>query len=234
MPPEVPPAPRARGAWTVARPFLAPLVAFPPVVAAGAGLGASWGTAAAIAGSFAAGVLVAAVLFRWMGPPLLGAVFLACICGGGLGYESSIATRLRSRALVTLNVAEAPGHPEATLFRFLDGHVLTDREGHFERVTRTRNSTTRTNYFVAPLVPESWRAGDPVPAWVATTGVANSWNRPWRCGARIDVPPDADNGYRRALRKCEEKGLTSVPGAPFVEWVENAEEWPAKRIRQSL
>ena len=200
------------------------------MLAAGVWLGGSSGAAAAIAGSVAVGVLVTASLVRRLGPSLPGAALLACVCGGGLGYETSIATRLRAGAIVDIGVAEAPLHPEATLFRFRDGRVLAYRAGYYQRVISHRNSTTRLDYFVAPLVPDAWKEGDPVPAWVATQGSGSSWVRPWRCGARLDVPADADNGYRAAIRECTRKGLTELPGAPILEWIEDADAWPAQRV----
>lgn len=212
--------------------FVTPLVAFPPMVATGAGLGYALGTAAAIVGVLVVGGALLLLLIRRFGNSLIAAAFLAGICGSGLGYEVSEATRLRAGRSMDIGVAEAPQHPEATLFRFRDGHVLTGFTAQYERVTRSKTSTQRTTYFVAPLVPEGWTVGQPVPAWVGSVQSTGSWHKPWRGGARLDVSDDPENGYRRAIRACESKGLRGAAGAPVLEWVEDPASWPSRRIRK--
>ncbi|KAF0243007.1 MAG: hypothetical protein FD180_3635 [Planctomycetota bacterium] len=223
-----------RGRSGVLLRFLAPWVAFPPLVATGAGLGYACGTVVAIIGVLVVGATLTVLLLRRLGNSLLIAMFLAGICGGGVGYEVSAAARLSAGKMLDLAVSEAPQHPEATLFRFRDGRVATGFSGHYERVRRSKNSTHRTNYYVAPLVPDDWILGQPVPAWVGSTEMNNPWHLPWRGGARVDVPDDPDNGFRRAIRECEARGLRGEAGAPILEWVQDPAGWPEKRVEKGL
>jgi hypothetical protein len=119
-----------------------------------------------------------------------------------------------------ISVAEAPEHGRALFYRFSDGYVAREFQQSFS--VRGRHSTLHVLY-AAPIVPEGWQRGDPVPAWAITRpehgADKEQWAQPHRAGIRVIVfhgtSSEAD-----AVKKVQEKfGLHSHRGAPILNWL---------------
>lgn len=127
-------------------------------------------------------------------------------------------------AALDVPVSEAGEHRYASLFRFTDARVATEFRG-VKSVSSGGGRGHRPStewYYVAPVVPEDWRPGQPVTAWAAApvnqfyTSHAN-WSKPHRAGVRL--ASYELRYYREAAADAEEThGLVSAEGAPFIRW----------------
>lgn len=156
--------------------------------------------------SGAAGPFVAVILLA-----VLSLVYAA------LGGRLPKALFLRESPAISVSDADLPAHAGCDVFHFTDGRVHPTLRGLRSQTTKTRGFAARTvSYQVAPLVPEGWKASDPIPAWVAAVGaLPASWSQDLRGGYRVDSEPL----YREIIEETTARHrLTSRGGAPILVW----------------
>lgn len=143
----------------------------------------------------------------------------------GLGFDR--ARELRAGELVRdISVAAAPLHPHATGFVFVDARLLVSALGSYRHVDHKvpssgRSSVRVTDFVVAPLVAQAWKAGDPVPAWVACDGGNEAHCERVFARARpvaaVTVPRDSREYHIHAIDDAIRRHrLGTVPGAPIL------------------
>jgi hypothetical protein len=124
---------------------------------------------------------------------------------------------------------EAGRHASASLFRFTNARVATEFTGvRGVRRAGGRGHPPRTEwYYVAPVVPEGWGPGRPVPAWAGAPvnqfyASFDDWSKPHGAGVRL--ASYELRYYGEAARDAEQKyGLVSADGAPFIRWAPEPE-----------
>lgn len=139
---------------------------------------------------------------------------------------------IRETPAIAVAEADRPEHARAHVFHFTDGRVALNYEGT-EVLSRKRG---RITYYVAPVVPEGWKATDPVPAWVAaeswrTEGVSTGWKSPWRGGYRIRPEIAFDRLVRETAGRHR---LVTAPNAPILVWSQDPRADLDSRVKAEL
>lgn len=148
----------------------------------------------------------------------LGATFTALIpaamaVGGADDFKTT-----RRTTVVEIATADAPRNAEAQVLFFKDARVATE----FTHIWTGRRPSggQEVHYALAPVVPQDWQPGMPVPAWRACNGGDAAWCTqalayPMRAAQRV-APADTD-AYRPGLDAMAQRfGLVSAPGAPLL------------------
>jgi hypothetical protein len=183
------------------------------------------------------GLLLAGLLWVWVSHVLTDekvttqadtvvVLLLAMFSGFWAGKSLAEAEALRLGEVVRdISVAEAPKYHNAAAWVFTDAKPRVDLATIYTYTTRSnsaRGGGTTTNTYhiiVAPLVPESWDPGQPVPAWVACkeeVGDCGSWTKPFRSGIKLFFDKER---FEKARQKAESKQqITSQPNAPILQW----------------
>jgi len=120
-------------------------------------------------------------------------------------------------SVVETTVADAP-RTGAAGFRFRDAAVRTDLGGSYTTERSGRRSTIRTTYVAAPVVPASWKAGEPIAVWAIAEGVRPpaAWSE--RAGGliRLLIDDEHDEVVGRATRA---RRLDTAPDRVIGRWV---------------
>jgi len=137
-----------------------------------------------------------------------------------------------------ISVAQAPRHPEAGMFVFVDGKVRVDLVGEasesavFVDEKSWHRRETESRYRAAPLVHKGWVPGDPVPVWVACSdsigdygflaerisGCMKTWKENHRAGYVVRDNLSAA-GYDAAIAHAVKlHGLKRDNRAPVIVW----------------
>lgn len=139
-----------------------------------------------------------------------------------------------------VSVNDAPEY-NVTFFEFKNGEVKSDLTGYYftdgyvANRTGSRGYNARTEYFVAPLVPENWTTNNEVPVWVVCTDTWNTdedfsdtdtcrreWTKDHRAG--VEIEPGDESDVKEAVKNAEaEHKLHSHPSAKYIVWSKDAE-----------
>jgi hypothetical protein len=117
-----------------------------------------------------------------------------------------------------ISVAQAPQHQNSLFFRFRDGRLATELQGSFTFYNRKMG---RIVTHAAPIVPDNWHEGDPIPAWAVTRPDhhdLDKWTVACRTGIRLETFLGLSS-ERDAIKDAQKRfNLTSEPGAPLLVW----------------
>ncbi len=128
----------------------------------------------------------------------------------------------------TIALDEIARFPYAARFHFTDARVAIE----FTTASAARRSdgtVPSRSWRAAPLVPDSWTPGQPVPAWAVARisgygpldfRTPRSWQQSYRAGVRYvsTAFSPADKAVARALARFD---LNAAPHAPLLYWVED-------------
>lgn len=136
-----------------------------------------------------------------------------------------------------ISVADAPSHPEAAWYSFVDGRVASELSVQTEWDFRTSLREQRSRRTaLAPIVSADWTADAGVPAWAACGDTVDrrgtlapqlpecreTWTRALRGGRPTTI---ASRDVEPALEEARTRhGLSSAPGAPVLTWMADPEE----------
>ncbi len=120
-------------------------------------------------GGVATGILLPMVLFlgaiRWCGVRMLLGLFVGACGAVFIAFSAQYGLRVAlGEDAGEVSVTEAPGHPEAVSFDFVDAYPRTDLIGSYLDPV----SDETYYHYAFPLVPEGWTRDDPVAVWVFT------------------------------------------------------------------
>jgi hypothetical protein len=149
---------------------------------------------------------------------VLGATFAALLPAAmAVGGADDFKTAMRTTA-AEIPVADAPRHGEAQVLVFSDARVATEFTHAWTSVSSARGP--EVHRAMAPLVPQGWQRGMPVPAWRVCSGGDADWcpkalAYPVRAAQRLG---DADvTRYKPEVAQAERRyGLASAAGAPLL------------------
>ena len=185
----------------------------------------SWGFGIAL--GVVGGLVLVVLSFKWK----RGVLFFCGIyaMAGVVLTSMSIRDYVRARSggiVEGITVRQAAEHPAAGGFRFRDAVLRSDVRGQFQTAHADRNGfRTWRFYYVAAVVPEDWRAGEPVAVWAACGEIPSclkDWTKPFKAGVRLNPETTSMADYRKAAENASSAaGLTSAPDALFITWVEN-------------
>jgi len=128
-----------------------------------------------------------------------------------------------------VTAAEAGRHRYASSLRLTDARVATEHHGTKSvRYGGGRGHQPRTKwYYVAPIVHEDWRPGQPVSLWAAAPpnqyyGSLEDWSKPYRAG--VQLSSYELRHLREAAADSEEWYGARLPDdAIFIRWTPEPE-----------
>lgn len=165
----------------------------------------------------------------------------AAIAAGLAGFVGCVPLmeirRLGFAAQREVSLEELARHPEVARFRLRDGHVAA----HAVRTKYHRHDdkepVTSYRHAVAPVLPPSWRPGEPVRVWAVCNNFSGdeeracleAWHEP--AGGAIAVDPELESCFQLVVPP------ESVPRDErpvFVLWVKSPEAYLAEHWRDFL
>ncbi len=149
---------------------------------------------------------------------ILGATFAALLpaamaVGGADDFKTA-----RRIAVAEVTVAEASRYRDAQVLIFTDARVATEFTHTW--TSRPPAGKAEMHHAMAPLVPQGWQRGTPVPAWRVCSGGDADWCRqalahPVRAAQRLKETEATR--YQPIVAEAERRfGLASAPGAPLL------------------
>jgi hypothetical protein len=155
---------------------------------------------------------------------LAGAVLMAAV---GLIIALTADVQIMGPNGGTIALDDIARFPYADRFHFTDARVAIE----FATASDPRQPTgaaPRDGWRVAPIVPNNWTPGQPVPAWAVARvsgygpldfRTPRSWQQSYRAGVRYAPTAfsPADKAVAHALARFD---LAAAPHAPLLYWVE--------------
>jgi len=123
--------------------------------------------------------------------------------------------RLRETPIIPARDADLEAYRNADVFHFSDGRV--DLKQAARRVLSGRGR--RVHYRVAPLLPPDWKRDDPIPAWVADSGLEASLPASWTEDYRGGFDAGFDSTYRDlVIETAQQRSLRTSRTCPILIW----------------
>lgn len=142
--------------------------------------------------------------------------------------------RLGFAAQREVSIEELASLPNVKRFRLKDGHVEARSVRTKEHLHDDTEPSALYHHAVAPVLPPSWRPGEPVRVWAVChrfsgkeeKACLDAWHEP--AGGAIAIDPKDEPCFQRALPPES----TPAEGRPvFVLWVKSPEDYLAEHWR---